>query len=152
MTSPFLWIFFLSLLFLHFFVTGWVVVNVAIQKFDGMTSQKGIELPWVLTEGYQASKPFELGYQTIKMYYGRVFRQDLLLNPDGARNTCLSCDFLRPKYLFCPSLKKFWYESWRNTLLWDVLIVWYPNSKHLLIWYPFVKMQGSQVLLIETPY
>jgi hypothetical protein len=67
---------------------------------NGIISQKGIELLRVLTEGYQTSKRFELKYQTIKTYNGRVFHQDLLLNPDGARNTCLSCDFLRAKYPF----------------------------------------------------
>jgi hypothetical protein len=41
-----------------------------------------------------------LGYQTIKTYHRMVFRQDSLLNPDGTRNTCLSRDFLRVKYMF----------------------------------------------------
>jgi hypothetical protein len=67
----------------------------------------GIELPRVLSEWYRTSKRLEFGYQTIKMYHGRVFRQGLLLNPNGARNTYLSHDFLRVKYPFCPSLTTF---------------------------------------------
>jgi hypothetical protein len=96
--------------FRFYFVVLNIVHGTTLFKHDanlkfGIILQNGVELPHVLMEGYQTSKCLELEY------HGKVFCQNSLLNPDETCNSCLSRDFLRTKYPFCPSLKTFLYES-----------------------------------------
>jgi len=79
--------------------------------YFGITSQKGIELYRVFTEGYWIIIPLESGVLTIKMNPRRAFRLFSALKRNGSRFTWLPCDFFNGFGLLCPWLQRIQFRT-----------------------------------------
>jgi len=102
--------------------------------FLGITSQKGIELYRVFTEGYWIIIPLELGVLTIKMNPRRAFRLFSALKRNGSRFTWLPRDFFNGFGLLCPWLQRI-HQVWNTlssyTLIHLSHIYWYTLSSYV---------------------